>query len=312
MNINRFKLVNGDHNIECICWSDDNGKKIKGVVQIAHGMAEHIDRYDDFAKYLVRNGFIVYGNNHRGHGKEAIDNGTIGHFSDNDGWNSVVEDMFILNQEVSKHYSNLPIILFGHSMGSFLSRTYIYKYPKTVDIVVLSGTGYGAFSTTSLGKFISKLVILIKGKKEKSKLMNLLSFKGYNKSFSPVRTDFDWLSRDEKEVDKYVEDELCGEVFTAGFFYDLLSGLREIHKKKNIINIPKTIPILLISGDKDPVGNNSIGVNKVYQLYKKFGINNIEMKIYKNARHELLNETNKDEVYEYILKWINLNLSEIE
>lgn len=299
-----MEAKNNDLGINWVKWSDENSKP-KAIIQISHGMAEHIERYSDFAQFMVSNGFIVYGNNHRGHGQNALNAGEIGFFAETDGWNKVVKDMKVLNDIVHEENPDIPVILLGHSMGSFLSRTYIYMYGTTVDGVILSGTGNNSSILVNFGILTSKLEIMFRGKRHKSKFMDSMSFGGFNKKFKPNRTKFDWLSRDEKEVDKYINDQLCGQIFTVGFFLDMLTGVKELNKPENLKKIPRNLPLFFIAGGKDPVGNNSKGVIDSYNIYENIGINNLKYKIYKDARHEILNEINRQEVYDDILDWID-------
>ena len=299
-----FKTQDG-MTIYCRKWLPNEYGTIKGAIQISHGMAEHIKRYDEFAKYLVSEGFIVYGNDHRGHGKTAGSLDNVGYFADKDGWNKVVDDMYTLTRIIKDENENLPIFIIGHSMGSFLTRTYIENYGDEVNGVILSGTGGDPGFIGNIGILIAKSEIKKVGKKGKSKKLNNLSFGNYNKSFKPTRTEFDWLSRDTSVVDKYMEDPYCGSIFSAGFYYDMLTGLKELNKRENIDKIQKNLPVVFLSGDKDPVGNNTKGVLKAYKGYKDAGIVDVSYKFYSGARHEILNEINKEEVYSDILSWIN-------
>ncbi|WP_214483484.1 alpha/beta hydrolase [Bacillus sp. SM2101] len=285
-------------------WIPELSEYRRGIVQIAHGMAEHIGRYDKFAQALVNEGYIVYGNDHRGHGQTANNEEDIGYFADRNGFDLVVEDMFYLTNLIKEQHEQLPIFLFGHSMGSFLSRRFIQLHGEEITGVILSGTGGDPGILGKIGARLAKSEMTRKGLRHRSKRLDKLSFGSYNKSFKPTRTDFDWLSRDQQEVDKYVDDALCGGVFTSSFFYDLLTGLEVIHRKDNILKIRKDLPIYLFSGAKDPVGNFSKGVSKVYEAYKAAGIEDVTYKLYKDGRHEMLNETNRDEVYEDIITWL--------
>ncbi|MFT4417248.1 lysophospholipase [Fredinandcohnia humi] len=286
-------------------WSDGNRETPKGIIQIAHGMAEHIERYEPFARVLVNEGYVVYGNDHRGHGKTGKEVNSIGFFADENGFDTVVNDMNQLTTILKNEYQSLPIFLFGHSMGSFLARRYIQLYGNQIKGLILSGTGGDPGFMGKIGTAIAKFEMRRKGKRTKSELMNKLTFGSYNKSFQPSRTEFDWLTRDEKEVDKYINDPLSGEIFSAGFYYDLLTGIRKIHDPMENKNIPATLPIYLIAGDKDPVGNNSKGVLQAGLLYQNLGVKDVTVKLYENGRHEILNEINKDEVYCDIVNWIN-------
>lgn len=296
-------ICSDNHGLSYNLWIPDEKTKIKAVVQILHGMAEYSDRYDKFAKYLNTKGCVVFAADHRGHGSTAKD-GELGWFAPEDGWNRIAEDAHELEIYISSQFENLPVFLFGHSMGSFLARTLMIKYPDLYKGVIVMGTGCSKGVVGKIGKFICKQQIRKNGQKSSGVLMNKLSFGSYNKQFEPVRTDFDWLSRDTKEVDKYVNDPLCGFICTNGFFYDMLSGLEFANDKTQIAKIPRNLPILLISGDCDPVGDMGKGVEKVYKLYKDAGIKDLTLNLIPGARHELLNETNKKEVYGILSSWL--------
>jgi alpha-beta hydrolase superfamily lysophospholipase len=305
MKTKEFKFQSDDGaEIHVYKWSPDD-ESVKAIIQVSHGMAEHAARYERFAQAMTKHGFIVYANDHRGHGKTAGSLGKVGFFAKNDGWNLVIRDMFKLTLIAKNEYIGVPVILFGHSMGSFMSREYITRHGPQINSVILSGTGGNPGSLGRIGANLAAIISLIFGKRSKSKLLNNLSFGKFNKDFEPNRTEFDWLSRDISEVDKYVNDPFCGSVFSAGFFSDFLSGLSELFDESKLNEIPKLLPVLLISGDKDPVGNNGKGVQETYELYKNVGIVDVTMKLYKDARHELLNETNREEVCDYIAEWIN-------
>lgn len=289
-------------------WEAADRNKPKAIIQIAHGMAEHIQRYDEFAQYLIYANIYVYGNDHRGHGMTGRGSNSTGYFADKEGFEKVVNDMSTLTTIIEKEYPNVPIFLFGHSMGSFLSRRYIQLFADKLSGVILSGTGGDPGVIGKIGRMIAAREIKKKGRRQPSPLLNKLTFGSYNKGFLPNRTEFDWLSRDEMEVDKYIEDPDCGGIFTTGFFHDLLKGLETINKPKNLKDIPQNLPIYLLSGSKDPVGDNTKGVLKTYQAYQQAGLNDVTYQFYDNARHEILNETNKQEVYKDIVNWINGHL----
>ncbi|WP_138418399.1 alpha/beta fold hydrolase [Aquibacillus sediminis] len=274
------------------------------VVQIAHGMAEHIDRYDAFARFLVNNGMVVYGHDHRGHGKTGEHHGVMGYFSDHSGFEQVTKDVQSVTTQIRNHYSNTPIVLFGHSMGSFLVRRAIQLPDTQIDGVILSGTGYYSRLVTKVAKLVAKLEIYSKGKTSPSPFLHSLSFGSFNKQFKNAVTDYDWLSRDARIVNEYVDDPYTGFIPTTSFFYDLFTGLDTIHRNKEMATIPKQLPLLVISGDKDPVGNGTRGVKKVIDQYYNNNVTNIDVQFYKDARHELLQETNKKEVFNDILEWI--------
>jgi alpha-beta hydrolase superfamily lysophospholipase len=285
-------------------------KEPTGIIQIAHGMAEHIERYDQFARKLVEKGYYVFGNDHRGHGKTGQASQLMGYFSEENGFSKVVDDLFALTNVIKEKYTDIPIILFGHSMGSFLMRRYVQLYGNEVDGLILSGTGGDPGILGKIGKWIAQREIKKHGQKFPSMKMNTLIFGSYNKKFKPARTKFDWLSRDDAEVDKYIQDPLCGFLCTAGFFYDLLDGLIQIHALENIRNTPSELPILLVSGDMDPVGKYGKDIPKVFHLYQRAGVKDISIKLYPNARHELLNEINREEVMDDIIHWLDIHFKE--
>jgi alpha-beta hydrolase superfamily lysophospholipase len=281
-----------------------------GIVQIAHGMVEHIERYDRFARKLVSKGYYVFGNDHRGHGKTGLASEMMGYFAKENGFSVVVDDLFALTNVIKEKYPNVPIILFGHSMGSFLTRRYVQLYGEHVEGLILSGTGGDPGILGKIGKWIAYREIMKHGRKTPSTIMDKLIFGGYNKKFKPARAEFVWLSRDDSEVDKYIQDPLCGFLCTSGFYYDLLDGLIQIHAFENIRNTPSELPILLVSGDMDPVGNYGKDIPKVSHLYKKAGVKDVSYKLYPHARHELLNEINKEEVMDDIIDWLDIHFKE--
>ncbi len=303
-----FKIVDkGNLEIFVYKWLPDENVQVKGVVQIAHGMAETATRYEGFARTLTNQGFIVYANDHRGHGKTAGEVSKLGDLGE-DGFNSMVGNMHQLNQKIKVENSNLPIFLFGHSMGSFLTQRYICLYGNELKGAIISGSCGKQGITVDIARIIAKSEIKKIGRTGKSNKLDKLSFGSYNNAFKPNRTAFDWLSSDNRQVDKYIEDPFCGTVFTAGFFYDFLGGLKSIADNKEIKNIPKNLPIYIFSGAKDPVGKNGKGVLKLVKTYSEHGIVDLTHKLYKDGRHEMLNETNKEEVIEDVIKWVNAHL----
>lgn len=284
-------------------------EKTKAVVQIAHGMGEHIGRYHDFAQALTEKGYAVYGNDHRGHGLTATDERDKRYFAEENGFEEVVRDMYALTNQISAEQGNIPVFLFGHSMGSFLSRRYIQLYGNTLNGVILSGTGQVPSVVREAGRMAAKMEIKLKGKRTPSPLLDRLSFGQYNRPFKPARTDFDWLSRDTQAVDFYINDPLCGGIFSAGFFYDLLSGIKQASTQSLIEQVPSALPIFLVSGDHDPVGGRTKGVLKTYKALKKAGIKDVTYKFYPQGRHEMLQETNREEVIEDIINWLEHRVS---
>lgn len=292
-------------------WFIENSQP-KGIIQISHGMAETVMRYDYFANYLAKNGYVVYGNDHRGHGGSVKDLSDLGYLGGEGGFERLIEDISILTDLIKKENPNLPIILFAHSMGSFASQRYIMDYKDKIQGLILSGSNGNQGTVLKLGRFIAGMEMRLRGDRAKSELLNKMSFGSYNNNFKPTRTEFDWLSRDDKEVDKYIDDTYCGSVFTTSFYREFFGTLMYIEDEKNLLKIPRKLPIFIISGDKDPVGNFGIGIENLYNRYKKAGVENVEYKLYPGARHELLNETNREEVMVDVVNWIDGLIENLE
>ncbi len=282
--------------------------KIVGIVQLAHGIAEHIERYDAFAAFLADNGFLVVGNDHLGHGKSVNDPSELGFFAENGGWQLAVGDMRKLYEATHAEFPELPYFFFGHSMGSFLTRTYLINYPDGVAGAIICGTGQQAAPIVAGGKLMGKIECRRHGARYKSELLNKLAFGSYNDGFPEVRTVCDWLSRDPDTVEKYMADPLCGFIPCAGLFTDMMGGIQFIGSARNIRRMRKDLPVFFISGDKDPVGENGKGVIRVYNAFLAAGMTDVTMKLYHDCRHELLNELNRDEVMKDILDWLGSKL----
>ena len=284
-------------------WYDEKIDNYNGIVQIVHGMEENIEKYNDFANFLSDNGFIVIGYDQLGHGKSVKNENELGDYNCENGWFRLAEDVHILQNKIKEEYQELPYFILGHSMGSLVLRTYATIYNDNLSGIIIIGTS-GQKSLLHAGKVLTKVIELFKSKKYKSKLLEKLVGGSFNNNFKPNRTDADWLSRDEKYIDELVKNLNPNRKFTVESYLQMMNGNIYLNKMKNIKNTVN-IPILITSGDKDPVGENGIGVKRVYDNLKLAGINDIEIKLFKDARHEILNEINKDEVYNFILNWIN-------
>jgi len=280
-----------------------NGE-VRGVVQIAHGIAEHINRYDGFMQFLAQHGFVAVGNDHLGHGQSVTDSKELGAFAKENGWEYVLNDMNKLYELTIEKYPDVPYIFFGHSMGSFLIRHYVILHPNQPAMVLLSGTGHQGKLLTYGGHTLSKFFVKIFGSDKVSNFLNNIAFGSYTKGIENLRTSSDWLNRDPVEVDKYINDPLCGFIPSNGMFCDMSGGIIFITNSKNIEKMNKTVPIFLISGSDDPVGEYGKGVERAYHAFKDAGIEDVQMKLYPGARHEILLELNHDEVYSDILNWI--------
>lgn len=284
------------------CWEPEG--EIKAVVQIVHGIAEYIERYDGFAEFLASNGILVYGNDHPGHGKNIKEDSDKGFFAEEDGWNKVVGILKELRDEMKAKYPNVPFILFGHSMGSFLARTYIIKYPDDFDACIISGTANQSGLVIKGGRYLANRSVKKHGPHYVDQKLYDLSMGGYSKGFPPEEGPASWLSRDRETVEKYQNDPLCGWVPTCSLMRDMMSGLVFITDKKNLSAMNKKLPVYFMSGDQDPVGEKGKGVNKAYQSFKAAGMENVSIKLWPGGRHEMLNEINREEVYKDVLAWI--------
>ena len=306
MKSREFNLTMRDgHKSYIYKWEPEDDEKIIGVVQIVHGSCEHSKRYVDFARFLTSSGYIVYSQDLRGHGFSVSKEEDLGYFAAENGWGKLVDDLNEVVKFIKKEHMGLKRYILGHSMGSFLVRHYAIVYGETIDGVIATGTANNPRFILSFGKLLSERYVKKGRGKHKNELINKISYDSFSNQFKPIRTKQDWLTRDEKIVDEYRHDKLCGFVFTSAAFRDMFEGLLFITDKNNIKNMPKDLPILLLSGKSDPVGNNGKMVEKAYKEYKKYGINNIKMKLYEDMRHEILNEIGKEEVYKDILIWIN-------
>ena len=276
----------------------------KAIVQIAHGIAEHIERYGEFMEFLAGNGYIVVANDHLGHGKSINGPEDLGFFAARDGWNYVLRDMEKLHDRTAKEHPGLPYVMFGHSMGSFLTRTYLIKYPGKYDAAILSGTGHQAKAMVLGGYAMASAAVKLYGPRKIGEKLNGIAFGAYNKGFENPRTAFDWLTRVDAEVDKYIADPLCGFVATVSLFRDMMGGIKFITDQKNINTMSRTQPVYFMSGDCDPVGDNGKGVERAYKAFCDAGLHDVMIRLYPGGRHEMLNEVNKYDGYQDILAWL--------
>ncbi len=287
-------------------WEDKGFFKAKSefIVCISHGMAEHSLRYDDFANFLVQQGAVVYAHDHRGHGKTAKTEKDLGFLAEKDGFQRVVLDLQSIIQQAKNEHEGLKIILFGHSFGSFISQSYIEQFGDQIDACILSGSAGPNPMLTKAGELVAKNIKKITGAKTPSPFLDNMSFGNYCKKIENPTTKFAWLSRDETQVQKYINDPLCGFICTAGFFADLTHGLNTIHKDENIKKIRKDLPIHFITGTDDPVSVYSKTVKALVEIYQKLDLQQVDAKYYAEGRHEMLNEINKDDVYNDVIEFI--------
>lgn len=277
----------------------------RAIVQIIHGIAEYIGRYDEFMSFLADNGIIAVGTDHLGHGKSIECEEQTGFFAYDNGWDYVVRDEEVLRLAMHENYPELPIIVFGHSMGSFMTRTLLIRYPDAFNAAIISGTGNQGAALVNGGLFMGNLVTGLRGAHHYSKFLNNLAFGSYNKIYENPKTEYDWLSRDEANVQKYIDDPLCGFIPSCSLFRDMMTGVKFITNKKNLTAMNKDMPVYFMSGDMDPVGECGKGVQKAYNNFLEVGMKDVSIKLYPGGRHEMLNEINKDEVYADILAWLN-------
>ena len=303
----KFEIQSSEgRNISARKWIDESKEEYKGVIQIVHGMQEHIGRYSDFANFLVKHGYIVIGHDHLGHGNTAKTEEELGHFSNQNGWDYLVEDIHRIQNQMQQEYLGLPYIILGHSMGSLLVRTYVAKYQDNISGIIISGTS-GQIKDLTSGIALIKIMEFFLGKQYRSKLIEYLVVGSFNRKFKPTKTKADWTTSDENEVTKFVQDEKCGKNFTLQAYLDLLQGTKWLAKQENINNTLH-VPILIFSGSLDPVGEQETGVKRVYEMLRKTGNKNVTLKFFENGRHEMLNEKNRQEVYEFVLNWIKENI----
>lgn len=279
-------------------------EEVRGVVQIVHGMAEYVERYEEFAEYLTSKGFVVTGEDHMGHGKSVDRDGKFGYFCEQDPATVLVRDVHRLKKATQELYPNVPYIIMGHSMGSFITRNYIYRYGTGITAAVVMGTGMQPKNLLSVSKAVAWVQKLFFGSRHVSELINRLAFGLYNNEIKQPDTPFDWLSRDKERVAQYIADPLCGFTFTVNGFATLFELISRLHLQENLERIPKELPVLFISGAADPVGDYGKGVSRAYDSLQSVGLKNMRLKMYEGARHELLNETNRSEVFQDICSWI--------
>ena len=279
----------------------------KAIVQIAHGLGEHSARYARLAEALTAAGYAVYANDHRGHGRTATED-DHGFFADKGGWDLVVGDLRAVTRFAQDEHPGLPFFLLGHSMGSYLARNYIIEDSRDLAGVVLSATGGDPGWVGKVGPVLALTEARVRGRRHVSTLLQNLINGPYNAAFKPNRTSFDWLSRDEAEVDKYIADELCGRTARSGFFIDLSAGVAKSNDRRQVARVRRDLPILIVSGDKDPSGHNGKGPRAVRDQYASVGVTDVTCTLYPGARHEIFNETNRDEVTSDLIAWLDAHL----
>lgn len=298
-----FPSKDGNTEIHTIEWKPEG--EVKAVLQMAHGMIEYIDRYDEFAQFLCERGFYVVGNDHLGHGKSVQSKSEYGYFHKKYGNSCLLADMHTLRLRTAKKYPNVPYFVLGHSMGSILMRQYIQMYGNGLAGALLVGVvAEQPQAALAAGRMLCKGISIIKGGHYRSRLVDKMVTGAFNRKFKPSRTRADWVNSNAEMLEKYVNDPLCSFVFTVNAYYHMFGGLKQIGKKESAFMIPKNLPILLAAGSEDPVGRFGKGVRKVYERYKKAGIEDVTLRLYAGDRHEVLNETDRQQVYLDLYEWM--------
>ena len=297
------EIITADgHRIRVLSWLPETARP-EAVIQLFHGLGEHAGRYERFAKNCNDRSIAVVAHNHRGHGDAAK---VPGHFADSDGWNLLISDAIKVQDRIAQRFPALPIVLFGHSMGSFIAQSFAMRHPDNLAMLILSASTFGKRSEIRAANTLARGLALL-GKRAKPGVLNALGFGAFNKSFRPTRTEMDWLSRDEQEVDKYMADPLCGGLFSAQLWIDLTGGLLEVTSLSAIAKIPAALPVLILGGERDPVGGTK-GLERLASAYRDTGHRDLTLKKYDGGRHEMLNETNRDEVTSDVLNWVSSRL----
>ena len=301
-----FPSSDGVTQIHAVEWLPEGD--VRGVYQIAHGVAEYALRYEPFAEFLTEHGFAVVANDHIGHGLSVAEGAARLWFGEKDGWTHVVDDMYALRNLTAQKYPGLPYFLMGHSMGSFLTRTYLIRYPGTVSAAIVMGTGQQPGYIVAGGKMAAKFFGKKCGFNQFNATVDNLAFGSYNKPFEPKRTEFDWLSANSENVDAYIADPLCGGETTVGLFRDMLGGIGFIAKPANLAKMNMDTPVFFVSGAMDPVGDLGKGTTKAYESFRKAGVKDVTLKLYPGLRHEILNEKEAAQVRADILAWVERHL----
>jgi len=303
MGVEKFKL-SGKKGIELSCYKVVPEEEVKAVIQIFHGMGEHKGRYLHFAKYLAKKSFAVYAHDHRKHGESVNGDQGVGIFTKDDKWEDMIVECNFVNHKIKKDYPNVPIIILGHSMGSIMARKFIATYPKGANMAIISGTlPYLKSSNLFKIDMLSKIISLFNPKNKRSKFLGKKINAPLNKPFIPNRTKFDWITSDDKLLDKYIEDPLCGFDYSSRFYSEWFYGIANANLTETISKT-QDIPILIISGENDPLSEKGYTIKQIRELYSGHGYLQLTNKLVAHARHEVLNEKDKLATYKYIISWI--------
>lgn len=309
MDKREFSFLSSDqvHNLHGIAWIPDG--QVKGILQIIHGMCEYVDRYDRFACFLAAHGFLVVGHDHLGHGQSVNNKEELGYFHYPHGEIYLMRDVHTLYQKTKEKYPDTPYFMLGHSMGSFLLREYLFTYNTPLNGAIIMGTGNEKAGTVNFAMNFTKAMAKVRGWHYRSEMVANMAMGTYNDHFKPLRTPYDWLTRNEAIVDLYAHDPLDTFTMTLNGFYTMFTMVNEDIKKKNIAKTSIDTPLYIVSGTEDPVGNYGHGPLEVYILYKSLGIKDIQLKLYPHARHEILNEYDHEITDQDLLYWMEKRLS---
>ena len=302
------KLPASDHTMLYVhCW---RAEQPKAVILLAHGMTEHSLRYERFGQFLSQNGISLYCHDQRGHGKTG--GMRLGHLRKGVEWNMMINDLFTIKKKLIDVETDCPIYLMGHSMGSFLVRRTVQLRPSMFDGLILSGTGDGQGAAGRAAVKIASVACLLTGQETYSKKLQKLMFGSFNRGIVNPQSEYDWLTRDQAELERYLNDSWCGFTCTNGFYHELLQGIQLANDPQNIASMRKTMPVYLFSGDCDPVGNMGKGVRHVQQLFAQAGMQDVTVQLYPGGRHEMLNEINRDAVMADLLQWLEAKTAELD
>ncbi len=300
-----FLSADGKTQIYCVSWKAE-GTDIKGILQITHGMVEYIERYDDFAEYMTRQGYLVVGHDHLGHGESVNSPEDWGYFAEENGSDILVADMHTLRTIIQEQYPDLPYFMLGHSMGSFLLRKYLCIHHENLRGAIIMGTGNQPDAMVKMGKGLCKFLAKLHGWRHRSNLIQNIAFAGNDSKFKGENLKNSWLTKDVEIVKAYSANPKNTFRFTLNGFYNLFDTIWYDNRKENLAKMSKKLPLFLVSGEDDPVGNFGKGVKAVYDTFEALGIQDITWKLYPEDRHEILNELDKEQVYSDIYNWIDV------
>lgn len=306
-----FESRDGKTKLHAVRWIPEG--KVICILQIVHGMSEYVERYEEFACYMAQKGILVTGEDHLGHGKSVPEGGIYGYFCEQDPATVVVRDVHRLKKMTQEEYPGVPYVILGHSMGSFILRNYMCRYGTGIQGAVILGTGHMPVPAITCAKGFTRVLKLLTGDMRVSKLLDKIAFGSYNKRIPEPKTEYDWLAAREAVVEDYINDPLCGAKFTVNGFGTLFELLLRAHKVENMKKIPKELPVYLMAGEEDPVGDYAEGVRRLFEDYKnKLGMEHVELKLYPGDRHEILNENDRQQVYETLYPWIMERVKEYQ